>query len=187
LLVHASAFLALCLAPAATATAQTADYPPDEGGLEVSRTFVPAGGTLEIAASGFCPGRDVEVFLVPSTDTDSAPAGAQPRTHLGSAPVDGQGDVSQTVTIPATVAPGEYELSVRGLRSDCSTVKTVSSKIEVPGGRQTGGSGDSASPARDSSTGLAFTGLELALLFGTGSALLVGGLVVRRRAAEGTP
>jgi hypothetical protein len=207
-----STLLALCLAPAATATAQTADYPPDEGGLEVSRTSLSAGDTLKATASGFCAKRDVGISLV----SETAPTGARSAVHPSSTPADGDGDVSVSVTIPRSTEPGDYELRLRGLGSDCSQVKSVSSRIEVLGARRTGGSGgdpgtrgegpgpnapgqpdvaaapggaaadalpSSGNGGEEGSTGLAFTGLNLILLLGAGLALLTGGALLRSRSA----
>jgi len=136
-LLRISTLLAVSLGPAAAAAAQTADYPPDEGGLEVSRTALRAGAALQAAASGFCPERGVRVSLVPQTPR----SGAQPAVEPASAPADAEGDVSVSVTIPRATEPGAYELTLKGLGSDCRQAKVVRSRVEVLG-VHAGGSGE---------------------------------------------
>lgn len=123
-----------------------------------------------------------------SAEADGAPRRGQSHSKPSTARVDGAGDVSALVTTPATAAPGEYELTVKGLGTDCSTVKRVNAKIELtgPGGKRQDTAGPAAAPGGGAgSTGLAFTGLELWLLLCAGAGLLVGGLLLRRRTAEG--
>lgn len=80
----------------------------DENGEEVVGSIIvtPAevlpGGEVTVEADGFEAGEDVEITLNPTLATVQA---------------DANGSFSEMVTIPKTIEPGEYQLTVTGLAS----------------------------------------------------------------------
>lgn len=135
---------------------------------------VVAGGSLTVNGGGFDAGEKVSATLF------SDPV------KLGELTADSDGAVSDTLTIPVTVAAGVHRLELRGLSSDrvASTEITVT---EASGGTPTDGTTPTGTTQDDTdggSTGnLAFTGSSAILLATVGlmTVLLGAGLLVMRR------
>ena len=203
-------FVLVCAVLVAAAVAQ--DYPPDEGGVEVSRTEVAPGGTLAVAASGFCPGGAVDIVLQPPPSARVARRGRRlRRVRLARASANGRGEVSRRLRVPSDIAPGAYDLVARGPDADCLGTREVSSRLiiaadedtgssqepaggtegssralpvdaEGGGGGRPAGSGDGGGPAGSGDGGLARTGRDLGIVAALGLLLACAGSLLRRRA-----
>jgi hypothetical protein len=126
-----------------------------------SATVDPCGATT-VSGSGFQPG---EVVTLRLGSSDAAG---------GTATADPNGAFSTNLTIPSGTSPGNYTITSHGSDGD-----TSSTTITV-------GSGGCGQPVLTSSTsGLAFTGADIALMVAVGVAAIAGGgllvLVSRRR------
>ncbi len=145
------------------------------------------GAPLKVRAHGFCGGRQVRIGLEPAAAAKRRPRqGRPPRgVKLSTARLDRKGHVFTSVHIPRDVGRGAYALVVNGRGGNCSSIKAVRSAIKVadaPANKPAVGAG--RSPHGEAGERLPFTGLGLMLLTGAGLALLVGGLLLRRRVAR---
>ncbi len=128
-----------------------------------SATVDPCGATT-VSGSGFQPG---EVVTLRLGSSDAAG---------GSATADPSGTFSTNLTIPSGTSPGNYSITSHGSDGDTSsTTITVGS----------GGCGQPVLAASSSTSSLAFTGADIALMVVVGGAAIGGGgllfLVSRRR------
>lgn len=150
-----------------TAVALTVVAPPKLGSVTVDgKVLAPGaelspGQTLHLSASGFVPGSPVTIQVHSAVAT------------LASVTADPAGDVSATVTLPTSLAPGNHTLSIAG------TTGTVTFPFRV-GGATTGTGGTDPSTGNLAATGVdVLGGLSFAaLLIGAGSLALLSG---RRR------
>lgn len=147
---------------------------PAKATVSVDVDSVAAGGSLTVSGSGFVAGEKVSATLF------SDPV------KLGELTADSKGAVSDSLTIPVSVAAGVHRLELRGLSSDrvASTEITVteaSAETPTDGTTPTGTTPDGANGG---STGnLAFTGSNAvrAGLVGLVAVLAGAGLLVMRR------
>lgn len=79
-------------------------YPPGLCNLRVSASSIAPSESLDVAGSGFRPGSSVTVTV------GTAPA--------GTAIVDGDGQFSQALTVPASLGAGKYDVKASGLAED---------------------------------------------------------------------
>lgn len=157
--------------PAAPPPGRPPQYPPGKCQLLLSRSVVPAGGSLQAAGAGFAPGSTVDVSL----------AGAS----LGTARADGSGAFSAAVVVPVSTEPGNHTVTASGPGSDGGT-QVLAAALQVTEASAAPGARASTPGSTAGSSSLPRTGssstLPLAL---AGGALLVAGsgavLVARRR------
>jgi hypothetical protein len=116
---------------------------------------------LEVAAEGFVPGSNVLLTL-------ATPEGGE--TKLATTAADSNTEVAETVTVPASVAKGNYTLQAAGATCPDGTAGTLGADVRVTDVR--GGLGTQASLAR--------TGLQvLPWAVAAAVALIVGWILVR--------
>jgi hypothetical protein len=130
--------------------------------LSTSSAIVDPCGATTVTGSGFQPGEVVTLTLGTSTAT------------VGTATADPDGTFQANLTIPSGTSPGNYTITSHGSDGD-----TSSTTITV-------GSGGCGQPVLSSSTSpLAFTGADIALMVVVGGAAIAGGallvLASRRR------
>lgn len=78
-------------------------YPPTQCQALVNSTLVVAGGNVTISGAGFGPNTSVSIELLSSP------------VHLATVTAGSGGDVTETVTIPATTSPGTHTLTLTGV------------------------------------------------------------------------
>lgn len=133
----------LALLPIAAARAQ---YAGDTGPLGVSDTTLDPGSPVTVSGSGFDPGSRVRITIE-----------STPRT-LTIVTVDGGGDVTATVKIPADISAGTHTLRAIGVTPDGTTL-ALSQEITI--------GGELALTGADVGTPVAVVGLLLVLGLGT--------------------
>ncbi len=152
----------VCLAVTAAWSAAAYGYgSTNHTSTSVTNAVVDPCSSTTITGSGFQPSESVTITLI------HAP------TVLGTATTDSSGSFSASVTIPSGTAPGSYTAVSTGSSGDsASTGLTV-------------GSGGCGVTLATSSSGLAFTGADIAAMVGVAAvAIGLGGmlvLVTRRR------
>jgi hypothetical protein len=134
-------------------------------GVTVSTSTPGPGGSDTVTADGFKPGSSADIFIF------STPV------LLGKATADANGAISAKVTIPSSFAGGsQHTIEVEGV-GPTGAALTESLPITLGAASSSSGSGG----------GLAFTGVHIAELSGTGVALVaLGAFMVftfRRRRA----
>ena len=142
------------------ATAST--YPPSTGpALAVSTTNPYRGQMIDVTGSGYCPDESVSLTLAGKV--------------VGSAHTDGAGAFDPSVKID--VDPGTYQLVGTGAKGDsASATLTVRSSSGVePVSTQRAPAGNGAAPQGNGGGGLAFTGIDIALIVGIAVLRLGGG------------
>lgn len=153
--------------PAVRPAGRPPQYPPGKCQLLLSRSVVPAGGSLQAAGAGFAPGSTVNLSL----------AGAS----VGSAQADGSGAFSADVLVPASTRPGNHTVTASGAGSDGGT-QVLAASLEVTAAGARGSAPGSAADSRDLPRTGATSTVPLAL---AGGALLVAGsgavVAARRR------
>jgi hypothetical protein len=130
--------------------------------ISTSSAIVDPCGATSVSGSGFQPGETVTLTLGGSNKV------------VGTVTADPNGSFTTNVTIPSGTSPGNYTITSTGSAGD-----TSSTTITV-------GSGGCGQPVLTSSTsGLAFTGADIALMVVVGGAAIGGGgvlvLASRRR------
>lgn len=155
--------------PSPSATPTDADD-DSTGVVEVTlgANTVAAGDDLDVDASGVEEGEEVTIAINPDLATVTA---------------DAEGTISTTVTVPADLDPGDYELTVTGLTSGAEgsaeitvTAADGAASSEDPAG----GSAESSTPGGDlARTGATVAGIGLVALVLV--ALGAGALVFMRR------
>jgi hypothetical protein len=107
--------------PGATTTTTAANTPPPSSSpAAVSAGTVTVGGSLTVAGGGFAPGSTVGAFVF------STPV------KVGQAVADGAGNVSFSVTIPATLTAGVHTLQLQGVDPQGGS-RVLSATITVVG------------------------------------------------------
>jgi LPXTG-motif cell wall-anchored protein len=80
----------------------------------------PAGGSVTVAGDGYRPSSSVHLTLGSAS--------------LGRVTTDASGSFTQAVTIPASTAPGAYDLAASGLDADGGPlVQSASLQVTAPG------------------------------------------------------
>lgn len=137
-------------------------YGPNAAAITTSTSSTGAGGSFTVSGSNFTPGGTVTI------DLHSNPI------FLASVTADPNGAFSTTVTIPADTVPGTHAIVATDAAGDSATTDlTVTGVVPVA-----------------ASSGLAFTGADIAALSGVGAiALALGGMLIltgrrRRRVAQ---
>lgn len=140
-------------------------YPAGVGPtLSTNTSTVGPGGSLLVTGSNFVPYEGITLTLHSTPVT------------LATTTANGSGSFSVTVTIPSDTAPGTHTILATGATGDsASTIIVVTGAI---------------SPPATVTSGLAFTGADIAAVSGVGAiALALGGMLVlasrRRRMTSG--
>lgn len=157
------AMLALAAAPA------LAQYPPAAPAVGVSDTVVTPGQPINVAGAGWLPNSEVTLTFF------SDPV------VLGTAVVDGNGEFTAQVTIPAAATPGRHTLRTTGLGAG-GQARTVDVALTVAAAPTPDRAGVTPSP-RLPRTG----GEALVALLTAGGLLAVGStavVVARRRSQQ---
>jgi hypothetical protein len=158
--VVAGACLAMSFGWAVPAFAYPAGVGP---ALSTNTSTTTPGGSLLVTGSNFVPNEGITLTLHSTPVT------------LATTTASGNGTFSVTVTIPSDTTPGTHTILAAGASGDSS-----STTIFVTG---------AISPPATVTSGLAFTGADIAAVSGVGAiALALGGMLVltsrRRRVAE---
>lgn len=156
----AAVFLGVSLGWAAPAFA----YPAGSGPAVATNTSsTTPGGSMTVTGSNFVPNETITLTLHSTPVT------------LGTTSASASGTFSVTVTIPSDTTPGTHTILASGATGD-----SASTTIVVTG---------AISPPATVTSGLPFTGADIAAVSGVGAiALALGGMLVltgrRRRTAE---
>ena len=135
-------------------------YGPNAATVTTSTSSIAPGGSFTVQGSNFQPNATVTVTLHSNPVT------------LGTTTANSSGDFSIVVTIPSDTVPGTHEVIATDTAGDsASTEIVVTGTVPVA-----------------TSSGLAFTGADIAALSGVGAiALALGGMLIltgrRRRSA----
>lgn len=145
-----------------TACPPTAQYPPSALGLQLSKTEVTRGESIQITGTCFLANTVVSIEFLPGP------------VSLGSAQTNAQGTFARTVTIPADATPGAHTIVASdGTNRLTATVSVLGITI-----------------TRGDTSGLPRTGAAFTIPFGiAGVALIAVGtlavLATRRKRAAG--
>lgn len=165
-------------------TPETPSDPPAEPRITLTQSDVEIGAALELSASGFDPGEEVEVWL------HSDPI------KLGTIRADASGNASGSFVVPDTVPAGSHTVKFIGTTSKKTaqtpvTIKNKTTAEKTNSSSPTGTDASSAPDMNDSASPrsgkaakeLARTGADsLPLLFAAGLLSVVGlGALSRRR------
>lgn len=149
---------------------------PGDPGVTIDRSNVAPGGTITVTGEGFMAGEQVEVWITPEG------------LWVTTAVADAAGNVTASVTLPASITSGTHRLELRGISSG----KTVSSaSFTVGDGAGTGGGGGGGAAGRAGSRGpgaatMPRTGTDLSLAVAGGAFVLIGlALVAGARTRRG--
>jgi hypothetical protein len=151
--------LALGLGPAAPAFA----YGPNAPAIQANTSSTTPGGSVDVTGSGFCLNCTITLTLHSNPVT------------LGTTTSDGNGSFSTSVSIPSGTEPGSHAIVATDPDGDSASTAILVSAT--------------TGPTIAASSGLAFTGADIAALSAIGAvALAVGGMLIltgrrRRRAA----
>ncbi|WP_433585092.1 MSCRAMM family protein [Microbacterium hydrocarbonoxydans] len=152
----------------------TTDCPAPTPRISVAAGSVTAGGEIAVTGTNFTPGEVVAFEL------HSDPIA------LGSLIADGDGRLSGSLRIPATVPAGSHTLVALGAESAIEA--SIALQVTAATGTGTGSGSASTPPSRGAAaTGLASTGAEFpgGILVAGLFLALCGGVLLRRRAAKG--
>lgn len=156
--------------------------------ISLDNSTVSVGGTLQVKASGFWPGEDVEVVVHSDPVT------------LGTLTADASGMVLGSFVIPSSIPPGGHALQLKGLSSERGAGTPITITAADNGsdnGPNTGNTG-SGTPGTDqaagtdtaagnTASGLAFTGSSSSMMVLAALLALLGGsvlVVATRRGRE---
>jgi len=146
--------------------AMAAPYPPVAPAIATNTSIVGPGGSLIVTGNGFLPNEFITLFL------HSTPV------ELGTTTADSTGSFSTPETIPPGTALGAHTIVAIGASGDSATTAINVTSATTP------------IAVVSSSSGLAFTGADIAAMSGVGAvALALGGTLVltgrRRRRTTG--
>lgn len=151
----------------------TTDCPAPTPRISVAAGSVIAGGEIAVTGANFAPG-EVVAFELHSDPT-----------ALGSLTADGDGRLSGSLRIPATVPAGSHTLVALGAESAIEA--SIALQVTAATGTGSGSGSASTPPVRGAAaTGLANTGAEFpgGILIAGLFLALCGGVLLRRRAAK---